>query len=85
MVKSPFIRSLLIYKQVASGCSTAVEHMPQDREIVCSNPSGSGAFFASLSYQKLIVNQVPHGGASLLIFLFKKYTCLAVQLEAKQA
>ena len=47
-----------------SGCSTAVEHTPRDREVV--------AFFSSLPYpMKCLRNQVPRGGATLLIFLFK--------------
>ena len=32
-------------------------------------PPGVGLFFSSLSYQKCVLNQVPCGGASLLIFL----------------
>ena len=49
---------------IGSGCSTAVEHTPRDREVV--------AFFSSLPYpMKCLRNQVPRGGATLLIFLFK--------------
>ena len=43
-------------------------------------PPGAG-LFSSLSVVSLL-NQVPNGGATLLIFLQK---CLAVQLEPKQA
>ena len=28
-------------------------------------------FFSSPSYHKYVLNQVPHGGATLLIFLYK--------------
>ena len=59
-----------------------VVHRTSDQKVLGSIPAGSWAFFSSLSYQKCVLNQVPHGGASLLIFLFKK--CLAVQLEDKQ-
>ena len=54
-----------------SGCSTAVEHTSCNREVVGSNPAGWWAFFSSLSYQWCILNQVPHGGATLQIFLYK--------------
>ena len=60
-----------------------VTHRTTDREVLGLIPTGSWAFFSILSYQQCVLNQVPHGGATLLIFLFKK--CLAVQLEAKQA
>ena len=52
---------------MGSGCITAVEHTPHDREVVGSNPAGCWAFFSSLSYQKCVLNQVPCGGASELI------------------
>ena len=55
-----------------------VAHRTTDREIVGLIPAGS----SSLSHQKCVLNKVPRGGATLLIFLLK---CLAVQLEAKQA
>ena len=43
------------------------------------------SFSVSLSiYQWCVLNQVPHRGAALLIFI-EKNACLAVQLEAKQA
>ena len=31
-----------------SSCSTAIEHMPRDREVVGSNPDGCWAFFSLL-------------------------------------
>ena len=55
-----------------------------DREVPGLITAGSWAFFLFyLSYQKGVLNQVPHGGATLLIFLYN-VKCLAVQLEAKQ-
>ena len=52
-------------------CSTAVEHMPHNREIVGSIPTGCWAFFLLLSSVKCNVssNQVLLGGAALLFFL----------------
>ena len=55
---------------LGSSCSTAIEHMLHDREVMGSNPVGCWVF-SSLPYQWCILNQVPHGGATLLIF-FKK-------------
>ena len=70
--------------RLGGGCSTAVEHMPHDRYDVGSNSAGFRAFFlSSLSYQKCVLNQVPRGGATPLIFLLK--ILLALQLEAEQA
>ena len=41
-------------------------------------PAGSWAFFSSLSFQKCVLNQVPRGRATLLIFLDKKmFACAA--------
>ena len=55
---------------LGSGCGTSVEHTPRDRVVVGSNPAGCWAFFfSSLSYQECVLNQVPHGGATLLIYL----------------
>ena len=53
-------------------------------------PPGAGLFSSSLSfsvtliYQLCALNQVPYGGATLLVFPGKN-GCLTVQLEAKQA
>ena len=54
-----------------------VAHRTTDREVPGSIPTGSWAFFSSLSYQKCVLNQVPRGGASLLIFLHKMLSCAA--------
>ena len=45
--------------------------MPHDIEVMGSNPVGCWDFFLflSLSFQKCVLNQVPNGGATLLIFL----------------
>ena len=51
-----------------SSCSKAEEFMPHDRDIVCSIPAGCLAFF-SFYPQLCLLNQVPWGGAALLIFL----------------
>ena len=70
-----------------------VAHRTTDREVQGSIPTGSWAFFLlSLSLlfpfssvnQWCVLNQVPRGGATLLLFP-KKNGGLAVQLEAKQA
>ena len=67
---------------VGSSCSTVVEHTPYDREIVGSNPAMCWAFSLLYLISSALLIQVPHGGATLLIFL---KICLAVQLEANQA
>ena len=54
---------------LGSGCSTAVGHTPYDNEVVGSNLAGCWVFFlSSQSYQWCGLNQVPHGGVTLLIF-----------------
>ena len=47
-----------------------------DREVPGSTPGG---FFllSSLSCQKCVFNQVPHGGVTLLIFLYQMVSCVA--------
>ena len=69
-----------------------VAHRTTDQEVLGSIPTGSWAFFSSLLFpislnQWFILNQVPHGGATLLIFKISqvKNGGLAVQLEVKQA
>ena len=64
-------RSVLVFLQLGSGCSTVVEHTPRGREVVGSNSAGCWAFFSSLSYQKYGLYQVPGGGARLQIFQYK--------------
>ena len=59
-----------------------VELTPYGREVVGSYPTYAGLFFYNFSSESL--NQVPHGDATLLIFLIK-HKCLAVLLDAKQA
>ena len=70
----------------------AVAHRTTDREVRGSNPAaaGSWAFFSLFSFLSFILwrvlNQVPRGGATLLVLNFlRKMKCLAVQLEVKQA
>ena len=41
-----------LYKATGSGCTTEVEHMPHDREVMGLNPTECWAFFSSLSYQQ---------------------------------
>ena len=65
-----------------SGCSTAVNLEPRDRYVMGSNPARC-CTSSSLSIQWCVLNQVPHIGATPLIFL-KKYLYLAVQLQAKK-
>ena len=60
-----------------------VEFSPSDQEVVGLILPGEGLFspsIISVMYRK----QVPHGGASLLTFLYK-IRCLAVLPAAKQA
>ena len=77
------------YSVSSSGLAEVVACRTTDREFPSLFPTGSWAFFfSSLSflslYQWCVLNQVPRGGATLLIFnFFNKF--LAVQLEAKQA
>ena len=57
-----------------SGCSTVVGLTPDGIEVVDSNLVGTGLFsslFCPIRSESF--NQVPHGGATLLIFLFRKY------------
>ena len=64
---------------MGSSCGTAVEHRPWDSEELGSNPVRCWAIYifsfflcTSLSfYQWCVLNQVPHRGTSLLIFLEK--------------
>ena len=57
-----------------------VAHRIMDREVMDLIPAGSLAFFSSLSYQKCVRNQVPRGGASLLVFIFQKMlSCAATR------
>ena len=60
---------------LVSGCSTAVEHMPHNREIMVLIPV---RFWAFLSFypQLCVLELLPQWGAALLFFLLK----LAVQL-----
>ena len=55
-----------------SGCSTAVERMSCNREVVGLNPTGCWAFFPSLSSQQ-VPPWVPREGVTLLISL--SYLC----------
>ena len=55
----------------------SVAHRTTDREVPGSIPAGSCAFFASLSDQKCVLNQVPRGGATLPIFREKMFSCAA--------
>ena len=53
----------------------AVAHWATDREIAGLNPTGGWAFFlflfSFLSFnQRCVLNQVTHGGATLLVFDF---------------
>ena len=53
-----------------SWCSKAVEQTPHDREVIGLNRDRCWAFsFSSLSYQ--VLNHVPQGGVTPLIFLLK--------------
>ena len=46
------LKSILNFlNNLRSGCSTAVERMPHDKEVVGWNPARCWAFFSSLSHQ----------------------------------
>ena len=73
--------SLPILQSTSEGFRAAVvaqvvAHRTTDREILGLIPAGS-FFLFSLSYQKCVLNQVPRGGATLLIFLHKMLSCPA--------
>ena len=63
---------------MAVAVAQVVAYRTTDRELLGLIPAGSWAFFSSLSHQKCLLNQVPHGGTTILILLFK-------MLELKQA
>ena len=67
-----------------SGCSTVVEHMPHDKEVVGSNPSGCGSFF---TIQRTVGQYSLHYPISSVCSTtdFTTKICLAMQLESKQA
>ena len=50
-------------------------HRTTDREVRGSILPGN--CFFSISYQKCVLNQVPCGSVSLLIFLYKMLSCAA--------
>ena len=53
----------------STGAAVVAQPIPRDREVLGSNPAGRRAFFfPSLSYQRCILIQVHHVGATLLIF-----------------
>ena len=54
-----------------SGCCTAVERMPCNREVMGSNPAGCWAFSLIYPLSSASFIQVPLGGAIQLIFLQK--------------
>ena len=76
-----FTNKLIKYtSKVCNSCSTAVEHMPRNQEVIISNPPGCRAFFSSVSFshsvtQWCVLNRVPRGSA----FFRKKWllSCVA--------
>ena len=71
-----------------------VAYQASDPEVLGLIPAATGNWAFSLSSlfsflnfnQWYVLNQVPCGGATLLVFNFpRKMTCLAAQLEAMQA
>ena len=63
---------------MGSDCSTSVEHMPRNREVVGLNPARYWIFSILYPFSSATLIQVPRGDATLLIF------SLAVQLEASK-
>ena len=51
-----------------SGCSTAEERMPRNREVMGSNPAGCCAFSLLYPLSSAFFIQIPQVGATLLIF-----------------
>ena len=45
--------------------------MPDNREVMGSNPPSAGLFYLLYPLNGVSLIQVPQGGATLLIFLFK--------------
>ena len=74
-------------------CSTAVEHTPQNLEVIGSNPAGCWALFFFFLFlptflrQWSVLKQNPQGGASLSVSCESnlKNGCQAVLPRAKQA
>ena len=54
-----------------------VAHQTTDWEVLGSIPARSRVFFSTVSYQKCVLNKVPRGGATQLIFLHKMLSCTA--------
>ena len=59
----------LRYSLSGSGCSTAVECTPHDREVVGLNPTGWRLFSLHYPISSASLIQVPQAGATLMIFL----------------
>ena len=72
------LNSLNVLRSWAVVVAQVEEHRKTDLEGPSSIPGGSWAFFLfSPSYQWRVHNQVPRGGATLLIFLSKMLRCAA--------
>ena len=54
-------------------CSTVVEHMPQDSEVVGLNPAGFWPFFSSVSNWYCVFNLGPSWRWNTIDFNTKKY------------
>ena len=75
----PTLRNITNYVLLARAVVVAqvVAHRLRIERSQIRFPPGSWAFFSSLSYRKCVLNQVPRGGASQLIFLFKMLSSAA--------
>ena len=56
---------------LGSGCNTASESTPRNREVIGLNHAECQAFFLIYSLSRASLIQAPQGGATLLIFLQK--------------
>ena len=61
--------SILYWCAVGSGCSTAKERTPHDREVLGSNPARCWDFFSSLSHQWCVLNLYPSRRCNTTDFL----------------
>ena len=73
IAQDPFLAfdAIEAYLTLGSVCSTAVERMPSNREVVGLTPPGVGFIFF-LCPVKCVFKQVPPAGAALLLSPFKK-------------
>ena len=60
-----------VFLQLGNGCSTVVDHMPQDPEVAGSSPAKCWAFSIAIFYH-CVLKQVPYKGATFNHFPYSK-------------